>query len=108
MFGFFAHPVPQTEPQEVARRLGSERPPYILDVREPSEYVQGHIPGSHLIPLGTLDQRLGEVPKDQDVVTVCRSGARSGKAAKILAAAGFKVVNMAGGMMAWPGPVDRP
>ena len=107
MFGFFTNPVPQTAPAEIERLLRSATPPFIVDVREQSEYVQGHIPGSHLIPLGSLGQRLGEVPKDRTIVTVCRSGARSGNAAKTLHAAGYSVVNLAGGMLAWRGAVER-
>ncbi len=76
----------------------------LIDVREPDEYAQGHAPGSTLIPLGQLEQRLHELSasKDKPIALICRSGNRSGMAQKILEKAGFtKTVNVAGGMNAW-------
>jgi len=49
----------------------------VLDVRQPEEWEEIHIPGATLIPLGELHQRLGELPKDQDIVVSCHSGNRS-------------------------------
>lgn len=75
---------------------------FILDVREPSEWAQFHIPESTLIPLGELSNRLNELPKDQDIVVVCRSGNRSAQGRDILLAAGFaNVTSMAGGVTKW-------
>jgi rhodanese-related sulfurtransferase len=75
---------------------------FILDVREPSEWEDAHIPGATLIPLGQLASRLDEVPKDQEVVVVCRSGNRSAEGRDILLRSGFeKVTSMAGGMNQW-------
>ncbi len=75
---------------------------FILDVREPSEWAQFHIPESTLIPLGELSNRLKEIPKDQDIVVVCRSGNRSAQGRDILLAAGFtNVTSMAGGVTEW-------
>ena len=77
---------------------------YILDVREPSEWEQGHIPEATLIPLGQLESRLSELPKDQEIVVVCRSGNRSATGRDILLQAGFnQVTSMAGGMNEWTG-----
>ncbi|MBB1075322.1 rhodanese-like domain-containing protein [Rhodoferax sp. 4810] len=76
----------------------------MIDVREPSEYVAGHAPGTQLIPLGQLERRLSELAayKDKPVVLICRSGNRSGQAQEILAKAGFtKALNIEGGMSAW-------
>ena len=76
----------------------------LLDVREPQEYAQGHAPGSLLIPLGQLDQRLAEISqyKDKPVALICRSGNRSAYAQKLLAKAGFtETSNVEGGMIAW-------
>jgi rhodanese-related sulfurtransferase len=74
----------------------------IVDVRQPGEYAAGHIPGARLIPLGELPDRLDEIPQDEHVVVVCRSGNRSGQAQRILAEEGFDYVhNMLGGMNAW-------
>ena len=53
-------------------------------MREPHEWVEGHIPGSTLIPLGELPARVAEVPKDKQILVVCRSGNRSGMALSIL------------------------
>jgi len=75
---------------------------FILDVREPDEWNAGHIPGATLIPLGELASRVNEVPKDQEVVVVCRSGNRSQQGRDILLSAGFtQVTSMAGGLNQW-------
>ena len=75
---------------------------FILDVREPEEWDEYHIPGSTLIPLGDLEARLAEVPSDQPIVVVCRSGNRSQQGRDILTAAGYEqVTSMAGGLKEW-------
>jgi rhodanese-related sulfurtransferase len=75
---------------------------FVLDVREPSEWEAGHIPGATLIPLGQLASRTSEVPSDRQVVVVCHSGNRSAQGRDILLAAGLpSVTSMAGGMSAW-------
>ncbi|MPM53911.1 Thiosulfate sulfurtransferase GlpE [bioreactor metagenome] len=75
---------------------------FILDVRELSEWQTVHIPGATLIPLGELPNRLTELPKDQEIVVVCRSGNRSAQGRDILLNAGFtNVTSMAGGMNQW-------
>jgi rhodanese-related sulfurtransferase len=74
---------------------------WILDVREPDEWQAGHVPGANHIPLGQLNERAAEVPQDQTVYVICRSGARSGRATQALVAAGWKAVNVAGGMQQW-------
>lgn len=76
----------------------------LLDVREADEYAEGHAPGSILIPLGQLQQRLQEIDayKNKPVALICRSGRRSAQALKLLEQAGFSAaVNVEGGMMAW-------
>jgi glyoxylase-like metal-dependent hydrolase (beta-lactamase superfamily II)/rhodanese-related sulfurtransferase len=76
----------------------------IVDVREPAEFNRGlgHIHGAVLLPLGELQSRLDELSHDKPVVTVCRSGARSARAAAMLGKAGFEqVANLAGGMLRW-------
>jgi len=75
---------------------------FVLDVRQPDEWAAGHIPDATLIPLGELQSRLAEVPKDAKVVVVCRSGNRSAQGRDILLAAGYPAVtSMAGGMNDW-------
>jgi rhodanese-related sulfurtransferase len=75
---------------------------FVLDVRQPDEWNAVHIPGATLIPLGELSSRLGEVPRDRQVLVVCRSGNRSAQGRDILLGAGFpSVTSMAGGMNQW-------
>jgi rhodanese-related sulfurtransferase len=74
---------------------------WLLDVREDDEWAAGYAPGARHIPLGQLGARAGEVPRDQTVYVICRSGARSGRAAQALAAAGWEAVNVGGGMQDW-------
>ena len=75
---------------------------FILDIRQPDEWAAVHIPGATLIPLGDLPGRLSEVPRDRDVVVVCRSGSRSRSGRDILLGAGFtRVTSMTGGVREW-------
>ena len=75
---------------------------YVLDVREPAEWAQGHVPGATLIPLGELAARTGEVPRDRSIVVICRSGNRSAQGRDILLGAGFaSVTSVRGGVTAW-------
>lgn len=100
----------ETIPQDVQARIQRGEQLLVLDVREPAEYQEGHVAGSTLIPLGQLASRLSDIPKDQPIVAVCRSGNRSGVATDLLRRAGFDVVNMRGGMIAWARqglPVER-
>ena len=74
----------------------------LVDVREPSEWQQGHAPDAVLVPLGSLLDRIAEIPRDRDVLLICRSGNRSGTAQRRLQQAGFeRVFNVSGGMNAW-------
>jgi rhodanese-related sulfurtransferase len=73
----------------------------MLDVRNPDEWEAGHVDGSMWIPLPELGDRAGEVPTDREVLVICRSGARSARAAAALAGAGCDAVNVAGGAKAW-------
>ncbi len=82
-------------------RLSGEAVPFLLDVREPHEYVAGHIQAAVLIPLGQLAGRLAELPRDREILCICRSGARSLSATRQLQAAGYRAVNLGGGMLAW-------
>lgn len=73
----------------------------VIDVREPHEYEEGHVPGAKLIPLGEVPDRVAEVPTDRTVYLVCAVGGRSMRAAEHLAAQGRDVVNVAGGTTGW-------
>lgn len=91
--------VPEIDIAEAARRHAAGVP--VIDVREPDEYVEGHVPGAPLIPLGTVPDRVAEVPAEGEVLVICKSGGRSRKAAELLRAQGIDAVNVAGGTMAW-------
>ena len=74
-----------------------------LDVRSAQEYEQVRLPGSTLIPLGSLRRRLQELPRDREIVTFCKISLRGYEAALILRAAGFPQVRvMDGGVVMWP------
>ena len=80
----------------------SERPPLILDVREPGELGEGRITGSHNIPLPQLIKRVSELPARENVVCYCAGGYRSAIAASLLRRHGFiDVEDLAGGFEAW-------
>jgi phage shock protein E len=75
---------------------------FILDVRQPDEWNEAHVPGATLIPLDQLEARLNEVPKDKEVVVICRSGNRSKPGRDALKAAGFtQVTSVTGGLNEW-------
>jgi rhodanese-related sulfurtransferase len=74
---------------------------WLLDVREDDEWTAGYAPGARHIPLGQLGGRTAEIPQDQVVYVICRSGARSARAAQALSAAGWDAINVAGGMQDW-------
>lgn len=75
---------------------------FVLDVRQPEEWDEYHIPATTLIPLEQLESRLNEVPRDREVVVVCRSGNRSQAGRDILRQAGYtQVTSMAGGLKGW-------
>ncbi len=75
--------------------------PTIIDVREVDEVALGSIPGSVNIPLGLLEFRMHELEKTKEYIIVCRSGARSAVATKLLESHGYNVTNMIGGMIEW-------
>ena len=73
-----------------------------LDVREQSEWNEGHIPWATLIPVDQLEKRLSELPTNKNIVVVCQSGGRSARGRDILLEAGFdSVTSMAGGINDW-------
>ncbi|MCA1031213.1 rhodanese-like domain-containing protein [Bacillus timonensis] len=79
---------------------------FYVDVREPSEYEEGHIEGMTNVPLSTLKDNYEVIPKDKEVVLICRSGNRSMQAATILEELGYpRIVNVDGGMLSWQGEV---
>ena len=100
----------EMEPSQLKDQLGSNNPPFVLDVRESFEWDIVNLGdfGSYLIPLGELDQRIDEIPDDREIVVHCRSGVRSAKAANILADNGFSGLhNLSGGILGWIDEVDK-
>jgi rhodanese-related sulfurtransferase len=91
--------VRETGPEVAA--VGVPDGAWLLDVREDDEWMAGHVPGARHIPLGELGARTTEVPQDETVYVICRSGVRSGRAAQALNGAGWEAVNVAGGMQGW-------
>lgn len=102
-----ASPLPIVTAADLASRLGFADAPFVLDVRQPEEFVTGRVPGAMLIPLGELPHRIADLPRDREIAVVCRSGARSGLATEQLVKAGLQACNMPGGMMGWRGPVEK-
>jgi rhodanese-related sulfurtransferase len=75
---------------------------FLLDVRTQEEWEEFHAPNTTLIPLSELEARLDELPTDQEIVVICRSGNRSQEGRDILKAAGFgQVSSIAGGLNEW-------
>jgi rhodanese-related sulfurtransferase len=103
--------IPGIDVTRLRERLKAEPVPFLLDVREPWEYQQGHVPGAQLIPLGELERRVSEVPRDRPVLAICHSGQRSLAAAGYLHQLGYtSVSNVDGGTAAWIErgfPVDK-
>lgn len=76
----------------------------LLDVRQPKEYQEHHLPGAQLIPLNELEGRLAELDPEVETIVYCRSGVRSRSACQFLRKRGFdKIYNMKGGILAWQG-----
>lgn len=96
--------LPVTISPQQAYALYQNGEAFFLDVREPEEWQEYHVPNTTLIPLGQLSARVGEipVPKDAPIVVVCRSGNRSDQGRDILRRAGFtNVTSMDGGLKTW-------
>lgn len=91
--------VPEVEVRE-ALRLQREGVP-LFDVREPDEYEAVHATGAVLVPLGSLPDRLAEIPLDRPILLICRSGARSGRATQFVNEQGGQATNVGGGTLAW-------
>ena len=91
--------VPEIDITEAVRRRAEGAP--VIDVREPAEYAEGHVPGATLIPLATVPDRLAEIPTGGPVLIICRSGGRSRNAAEFLRTQGIDAINVGGGTMDW-------
>jgi RND superfamily putative drug exporter len=91
--------VPEIDVDELARRHADGA--VIVDVRRLEEYTEGHVPGAVLLPLDQLGERWEEVPDGVEVLVICATGGRSGRAVQALNEAGRNTVNVAGGTKGW-------
>ena len=91
----------QVDPIQVKTMIAQSPRPFLLDVRTPGEYKQGHVSGAELIPLNELPAKKSRIPTDRDVICICASGSRSSVAARQLSSLGYKVSNLRGGMSSW-------
>ena len=97
----------ETDVNELKRKIDAKEDFFLLDVREPNEYQIGKIPGSTLIPLGEVPQRVGEIPRDKEIIVHCKMGGRSAKAAAFLRQQGYtNVKNLKGGILDWSDKID--
>jgi|CZKF01.1.fsa_nt_gi adenylyltransferase/sulfurtransferase len=98
--------IPQLAVKELKRRIDAGEDVYILDVREPYEYRIAQI-GGKLIPQTDVPNRLSEIDRNREVIVQCRSGVRSQRIAEFLKQQGYpRVVNLAGGILAWADEID--
>src|SRR5574344_1848174 len=99
-----AEQINAVSPQEFQSRLAADTTAYLLDARTSTEFAAGHLKGAH--QLNWLDSTVfnngaKQLDKSKTIYVYCRSGHRSGLAARYLAANGFRVVDMTGGYIAW-------
>ncbi len=88
--------------EKVKTLIDSNEELFLLDVRTDREYKGGHIEGTRLIPVNSVNGRLAEIPKDKDVIVMCAVGGRSSAVTKFLLESGYsRVYNMLGGMKEW-------
>jgi adenylyltransferase/sulfurtransferase len=98
--------IPQLTVKELKRRIDAGEDLYILDVREPYEYQIANL-GGRLIPQNDVPRRLAEIDPNREVIVHCRSGVRSQRIAEFLSQSGYpRVVNLAGGILAWADEID--
>ncbi len=100
--------IPEITVTEYKDRQDRGEAPVLLDVRRPDEYAFANLGGT-LIPLQELAERLEELKdhRDEEIVVMCRSGARSAQAVQFLRSNGFaKAFNLKGGILAWSKEVD--
>jgi adenylyltransferase/sulfurtransferase len=99
--------VPRIHPRELAAALETRaRPVMLVDVREPSEFALGHLAGAINLPSATIGTRLAELPADQALVFLCRSGARSLRACALARRGGLSPLQLEGGLAAYQAEVD--
>lgn len=103
----FFRRLPEVHPSDLAEELRKSDKPLLVDVREPDETAVSVLPGALCIPMDSLPDRLHELPRDREIVLICRSGGRSGACTRFLLQQGFtRVRNLRGGMRDWARFVD--
>ncbi|MEH7115280.1 rhodanese-like domain-containing protein [Neobacillus niacini] len=93
-------------PEELKKKLEEGEKLELIDVREDEEVARGMIPGAKHIRMGEIPANLDYFNKDKEYIFICRSSARSGNVCYYLQEQGYKVRNMIGGMLAWPGETE--
>jgi len=93
-------------PTALQERLSQAAAPIVLDVREPWEQAIARLAGTLDIPMSEVPARLAELPKDRDIVVMCKAGGRSAMVAQYLEQRGYRVANLTGGILRWAQDVD--
>ncbi|MEY4961777.1 MAG: hypothetical protein RLZZ249_474 [Actinomycetota bacterium] len=99
LFSFFKKKYETVSPAKA--KEAQDQGAMLIDVRESSEYRSGHAPGAKHISVQVIERRLGEIPKERQIVVMCQSGMRSQRAAEILSRNGYQVLNVSGGIIGW-------
>ena len=90
---------PEISATELAERRDAGA--LVVDVRQPDEYEEAHVPGAVLIPMDEMPERVDDIPMDEPVYIVCQTGARSERVAEWLLRQGYDATNVVGGTSAW-------
>ncbi|WP_019911523.1 rhodanese-like domain-containing protein [Paenibacillus sp. HW567] len=100
--------IPQITAQQLRQRLESGEDLVLIDVREDEEVAFGMIPGAQHIPMGEIPQHAEDeqLPKDTEIIFICRSGARSQRVCEYLQQFGYTTSNLSGGMIDWNEAAD--
>ena len=99
--------VPGISARQLHEMISGGKKITLVDVREPFEFAIARIPNSQLIPLGTIPERLADIPRTETTVVMCKSGGRSARVIEFLREQGFEnLLNLEGGLDAWREEVD--
>lgn len=95
--------IQKIDPAQAARLLDAGKA-LAVDVREPDEYAEGHLPGAQLLPLGQVGRKAAQMLPDKEstLIVYCRTGRRSAEAAAKLEAMGYRNLYDMGGILSWP------
>lgn len=79
---------------------------FLLDVRSPLEFADHRLPGAVNVPIDQLESRLGEIPKEKHIITICEHGVRSGTCEAFLNKKGYHTDSLQGGLSLWKGQLE--